>query len=225
VFALGRRLESEQGPADAAHLNKVRRWSALCGGVGVATMALPGPTALGGVNLVAVGALSLWSFSRWTMIAHHTCHGGYNRVAVPASLGLGDGGRFKASSFGVGGAQARARDWLDWMLPEAWNVEHNVLHHYRLGESRDPDLVERNLEFVRQWRGPQLLKYAFVYGMACVWKWAYYAPNTYKELKLHEAKQAGRSLPDGHDSEAAVTVKQPQAKPHILSTLTRLVRN
>ena len=32
------------------------------------------------------------------------------------------------------------------MLPEAWNVEHNNLHHYRTGEPGDPDLVERNLE-------------------------------------------------------------------------------
>jgi hypothetical protein len=184
----------------------------MCGAVGVATMALPGPALLGGVNPIAVAALSLWSFSRWTMIAHHTCHGGYNRVSVPPEWGLFDGDRFKASTFGVGGAQARARDWLDWMLPEAWNVEHNVMHHYRLGESRDPDLVERNLEFVRQWRGPRALKYAFVYGMAGIWKWAYYAPNTFKQLKLHEAKQAGKTLPEGHDPEAAVTVMMPYTK-------------
>ena len=40
----------------------------------------------------------------------------------------------------------QVRDWFDWMLPEAWNVEHNNLHHYRTGEPGDPDLVERNLE-------------------------------------------------------------------------------
>ena len=40
-------------------------------------------------------------------------------------------------------------DWLDWMLPEAWNVEHNNLHHYKLGEQGDPDLVERNFEPLR----------------------------------------------------------------------------
>ena len=31
------------------------------------------------------------------------------------------------------------------MLVEAWNVEHNQLHHYHLGEIEDPDLVEHNL--------------------------------------------------------------------------------
>ena len=125
MFALGKRLEAEQGPADAAHLNKIRRWSALCGAVGVATMAVPGPAALLGVNPVAVAALSLWSFSRWTMIAHHTCHGGYNRLAVPA-VGVGSGERFKAATFGVGGARARARDWLDWMLPEVKTPSDSV---------------------------------------------------------------------------------------------------
>ena len=41
----------------------------------------------------------------------------------------------------------------------------------------DPDLVEANLEFVRRWKGPRLLKLAFVAMMAGIWKWAYYAPG------------------------------------------------
>jgi len=36
------------------------------------------------------------------------------------------------------------------MLPEAWNVEHNKLHHYKLGELEDPDLVERNMDMIRK---------------------------------------------------------------------------
>jgi hypothetical protein len=27
---------------------------------------------------------------------------------------------------------------------QAWDVEHNFMHHYELGEASDPDLVERN---------------------------------------------------------------------------------
>jgi len=38
-------------------------------------------------------------------------------------------------------------DWLDWMLPEAWNVEHKN-HHYSLNEIDDPDLVERNMDML-----------------------------------------------------------------------------
>lgn len=37
----------------------------------------------------------------------------------------------------------------DWMLPEAWDVEHNFKHHYELGEASDPDLLERNAHSIR----------------------------------------------------------------------------
>ena len=49
---------------------------------------------------------------------------------------------------------------LDWMLPEAWDVEHNNLHHYKLGETTgDPDLVERNMAPLRQGSLPMLARY------------------------------------------------------------------
>ena len=44
----------------------------------------------------------------------------------------------------------RVKDWLDWMLVEAWNMEHNQLHHYHLGEMEDPDLVEHNMTLMRE---------------------------------------------------------------------------
>ena len=85
------------------------------------------------------------------MVAHHTCHGGYNRV---------EAGKFNSRKFALGTLKRRVGDWLDWMQPEAWNVEHNRLHHYRLNELQDPDLVQRNLEFVRQDKSlPMALKY------------------------------------------------------------------
>ena len=89
------------------------------------------------------------------------------------------------------------------MLPEAWNHEHNSLHHYQLGELGDPDLVERNLEFVRRWRGPRALKLLFVAVMAAIWKWAYYSPNTYKQMKISEH---GGDLPRGIDPHKALTL-------------------
>merc|ERR1712194_637165 len=51
--------------------------------------------------------------------------------------------------FAVGGLWNRMCDWFDWMMPEAWNVEHNNRHHYCLGELEDPDLVENNLKDMR----------------------------------------------------------------------------
>ena len=70
-------------------------------------------------------------------------------------------------------------------------MEHNNLHHYRTGEPGDPDLVERNLEMLREIKIPRAIKYAVVAVMAGIWKWYYYAPNTYKQLKILEMKKLG----------------------------------
>jgi len=183
VAELGDRLEKNQGPEDVAHLRKMCRWSNICGGFGMLTMWSTSPV----LRPLSVFALSLWTMSRWTMIAHHTCHGGYNRQD--------DGsGRFTSKGFALGSTYVRARDWFDWMLPEAWNVEHNNLHHYRLGEAGDPDLVERNLDILRTFPVPTTLKYSVVALLAAVWKWYYYAPNTYKQLKIQEMKKKGEAV-------------------------------
>jgi fatty acid desaturase len=134
------------------------------------------------------------------MIAHHTCHGGYNKQD--------DGsGRFTSMGFALGSVRRRAMDWLDWMLPEAWNVEHNNLHHFRTGEPGDPDLVERNLQTLRDIpMVPRPVKYAFVALIACMWKWYYYAPNTYKQLKMHELRRSGKGVPESVDIHAPFAI-------------------
>uniref|UniRef100_A0A7S3XXY5 Fatty acid desaturase domain-containing protein n=1 Tax=Heterosigma akashiwo TaxID=2829 RepID=A0A7S3XXY5_HETAK len=191
VNALGKELLEETGEQDVKHLQKLLLWKNIAAFIGVATMwTLPNP--------ITVAALSTWTYASWTMIAHHTCHGGYNRV---------DAGRFHSRGFALGSVARRLRDWGDWMLPEAWNVEHNRLHHYRLGEEEDPDLVQRNLEFLRSSKMPMPLKYAVVALLAPVWKWYYYAPNTYKELQLERYRREGRPLPAGLDPAAAVTLR------------------
>ena len=49
---------------------------------------------------VSIVALSTWTLSRWTMIGHHVCHGGYNRQD--------DGtGRFTSGGFAVGSLKTR----------------------------------------------------------------------------------------------------------------------
>jgi len=189
VMALGRRLKAEQGEDDVAHLRKIVGWSNACGAVGVLSLLLP-------PNPLTIAALSTWTFSRWTMIAHHTCHGGYN----------GQDERFNSRVFAVGSTVRRAADWFDWMLPEAWNVEHNNLHHYRLGEIEDPDLVERNLQTLREMPLPMPLKRVAVAAIAGVWKWFYYAPNTFKQLKLAEARKAGGPIAPDVDPHAALTL-------------------
>lgn len=98
VHELGNRLADNQGEEDTKHLNKMIRWSNACGLIGMATMWMRP------INPISIMGLSLWSMSRWTMIAHHTCHGGYNRQD--------DGtGRFTSKGFALGSTFARCRDW------------------------------------------------------------------------------------------------------------------
>jgi len=72
VRRLGEQLEKNQGEADVKHLNKMVGWSNTCAFLGLVTMGL-------GVNFFSIVMLSTWTFTRWTMIAHHTCHGGYDK--------------------------------------------------------------------------------------------------------------------------------------------------
>lgn len=100
------------------------------------------------------------------------------------------------------------------MLPEAWNVEHNNRHHYNLSELEDPDLVENNLVDLRESDSPMFVKYLIVLINVITWKWAYYAPNTYKELKLAKLRREGKPIPVGVEPSDAVTIRS------ILSTGT-----
>jgi len=193
IRVLGEKLEKQQGDEDVRHLRKMVAWSNTCAAVGLLTMGF-------GVNILSVVGLSLFTFSRWTMIAHHTCHGGYDRCHP-------DKGRWNRFKFAVGSLWRRFNDWFDWMMPEAWNVEHNNRHHYNLSEVDDPDLVEENLCDLRDMNIPTVLKYAAMPFIMSTWKWFYYAPNTYKELKLAKMRREGKAIPDGVNPAAAVTVK------------------
>jgi len=186
VHELGLRLKREQGEEDQKHLRKMINWSRLCAAFGLLTMWLT-------PNPLTVIAISLWTHSAWTMIGHHVCHGGYNRTDPS--------GRYSSRGFALGSLFRRVMDWFDWMLPEAWSVEHNNLHHYRLGEDADPDLLERNASL---WKGNE--RYTMPFVSMLLWKWGYYAPNTYKELKIAEMRRAGIPLPEGFDPLAPLTL-------------------
>lgn len=169
-------LEASFGPADVAHLAKMERWGRLCTAAGYATAWL-------GPNPVSAALLALGSSARWTMVMHHVGHRGYDAVpGVPE--------RLTSKRFAKGAR--RYLDWLDWIDPEAWLFEHNVLHHYHTGETADPDLVEQNLEVVRDASWPKALKYATVAFFAGTWKISYYAPNTLQTLQEARARRAAR---------------------------------
>jgi len=180
--ALGEKLQKQQGKEDAVHLRKIVNWSRAFTVLGLLTMWMyPNP--------FTVLMISLGYFTRWTMIAHHTCHGGYENVDT---TNVGGPTVYKRFKFAWGSLYRRCVDWMDWMQPEAWDMEHNRTHHYKLGEDEDPDLVERNLENLRSSSAPVWLKYMMVAFFMATWKWFYYAPNTYKQLKYAELRRDGK---------------------------------
>ena len=191
--ALGKELEAQQGPDDVAHLNKMIFWSNSCAAIGLLSMGFS-------INVVSIVCLSLYTCSRWTMIAHHTCHGGYENCHPERKS------RWSRFRFALGSTWRRFNDWFDWMMPEAWNVEHNTRHHYNLSEIHDPDLVEQNLEYLRESKVPLIFKYLVVLVSAMTWKFVYYAPNTYKELKLAKLRKEGKPVPEGVNPEMPVGI-------------------
>ncbi len=163
--------EAAISPADLRHLRRIEAYGRISTALGYGTAWL-------GLNPISPLLISLGIFNRW-IVAHHVCHQGYDRVP-------GAPKRYHSRRFAKG--WRRYVDWCDWFDPDAWAYEHNVLHHYRTGELQDPDLVERNLVFLRESPLPLLARYALIVFGAMTWKFTYYAPNTL----LHQRGQPDR---------------------------------
>lgn len=163
VRSLRAELQADLGAPDLAHLRCMERWGRAADLLGLATAWI-------GVNPLSALALALGQSARWTMIAHHVLHRGYDRVpGVPA--------RCRSDVFARG--WRRWLDWPDWILPAAWSHEHNVLHHFHTGETADPDLVEHNAWLLRLKVVPRPVKWSLIVLLMLTWKLLYYAPNTF----------------------------------------------
>lgn len=167
LMALRRAANERMNLDDFKHLKKIERWGKLCTAAGYSTAwIMPNP--------VSAFLMSQGNVTRWTTIAHHVVHKGYDKIeGVPE--------RYTSTGFAKG--LRRFLDWNDWILPQAWANEHNKLHHYNLGEAADPDQVELNLEWLRDSNLPMPVRYAIVGLFAISWKPVYYAPNTLKHLR------------------------------------------
>ena len=125
------------------------------------------------ISILGAIVIGFANFSKWANVAHPILHGAYDRIEnVPK----------KYTKDGFAKGYRRYIDWLDWIKPEAWSYEHNIMHHYHLGEDYDPDNVEINLQWLHKKKIPMFFKYAIVYTFAAFWKIAYYAPNTQRIL-------------------------------------------
>lgn len=154
-------LRASFGPQDLAHLRRIERWGRAATAVGLATAWIA-------PNPLSAGALALGRSTRW-LLMHHIGHRGYDRVPeVPA--------RYTSRVFAKG--RRRMVDWLDWMLPDAWIYEHNILHHQHTGEVRDPDLIEQNMAGIHDSALPKPLRYVLLGLLTATWRASYYAPKT-----------------------------------------------
>lgn len=173
--AIAAEARADMGEADLRHLRKVEWIGRAASLIGLATSWIA-------PNPLSIFALSLGRFVRWTGVAHPVCHRGYEGVGATPRSRTGKG-------FAAG--WRRVVDWLDWIDPDAWREEHNLQHHYRLNEEADPDLVERNLIWLRDSRLPRWLRRALVPFMAMSWKYVYYAPSTLEALARAQQRREG----------------------------------
>lgn len=183
VTALRREEEARLGMADFQHLRR-RAW------LGRGLTALGVLTAPLGPNPMSMLALAMGSTIRFTIVAHHVMHGALDRVpGVPA--------HYTSKQFAKG--RRRYLDWIDWIVPEAWDLEHNVLHHYSTNEQADPDLVEENLAELDG--APPALRGLLAAVYALSWKLSYYAPSTFQVLSRAAARKR-RGEPQNHRADA-----------------------
>lgn len=180
IKTLRREIDDSLCDDDLKHLYKIERWGRACTALGLLGAGIaPNPAS---AILLAVGRSTRW------IIMHHVGHRGYDKVpGVPPE---------RTSKFFARGNR-RWIDWFDWMTPEAWIYEHNVLHHSYTNELRDPDLIERNSEYVQKY--PKAVRYALLGLLSVTWRFSYYAPSTldvYRDRhgdREHKEKQKNRN--------------------------------
>ncbi len=174
---------------DYQHLRKLELWGWAFTFIGyilmVTTIVLESSIILSGFyfwGLVIISGIliGVGNVSRWMNVAHPILHGAYDKVEnIPY--------RYTRAGFARKGN--RFVHWFDWITPEAWEYEHNIMHHYHLGELGDPDNVERNMQWLIKSKIPMFFRYLIVYIFVATWKFTYYAPNTLRILENKERRK------------------------------------
>ena len=174
---------------DFQHLLKLERWGWSATFSGIFLIALVSYLGLSGFSfwalaLVSATLIGVGNVSRWANVTHPILHAAYDKVPnIP----------YKYTTAGFARGLNRYVHWLDWIKPEAWEFEHNIMHHYHLGEDEDPDNVERNMQWLTQSKIPMAIRYVFIFILAATWKFTYYAPNTLRILENKERRKRKES--------------------------------
>jgi len=162
---------------DYLHMRKLERWARMFTLLGY-SMAWIFPLNILGAIFIAIG-----SVGRWTSVTHPVMHGAYDKVEnAPRN--------YTRKGFARG--WRRLVDWNDWISPEAWEYEHNIMHHYSLGEKDDPDNVELNLEPMRDIKAPMFVKYLATLLVSMTWKFVLYSPSCLNALNNLQRRKAGQ---------------------------------
>lgn len=157
---------------DYLHFKKMESWGLVCSILGYLTAWIT-------PNPLSAYLISQGNFARWSLVLHPISHGCFDRSNFIPEY-------YKSHKFAKG--YRRFIDWFDWILADNWDIEHNQLHHYHLGTSKDPDLVGRNSEFLRLEKCPIFLRYILAIILASIWKPFYYATNTIAESKFKKGQ-------------------------------------
>jgi len=170
---------------DFQHLRKLERWGWAATFTGFITMAVTLFLGLSGflfwaLAFVSATLIAVANVSRWANVTHPILHGAYDKVPhIP----------YTYTKAGFARGYSRYIHWLDWIKPEAWEFEHNIMHHYHLGEEDDPDNVERNMHWLTKSKIPMPIRYVLIFVLAATWKFTYYAPNTLRILENKERRK------------------------------------
>ena len=180
---------------DYQHLLKLELWGRICTVSGFILMIVIAYFGLSGLVFwilapVAALLIGIGNVSRWANVTHPILHGAYDKVPnIP----------YRYTKAGYARGWRRYWHWLDWIKPEAWEYEHNIMHHYHLGEHEDPDNVEKNLQWLIQSNTPMWLRYVIIYAFAGTWKFTYYAPNTLLILENKERRKRKEPESDSYE--------------------------
>jgi len=171
--AIYKEISERTNEDDFKHIKKMELWGRACSFLGYATAWIA-------PNPISALLISQGSFTRWTQMTHPIVHKGYDKIEnIPE--------RYTSKKFAQG--WRRFIDWPDWITPAGWHQEHDILHHYNLGERLDPDQLEYNLEWLRESKIPMPFRYLLIALFMGFWKIVYYTPRTHKELRISQARQ------------------------------------
>jgi len=171
--AIYKEISERTNEDDFKHIKKMELWGRACSFLGYATAWIA-------PNPISALLISQGSFTRWTQMTHPIVHKGYDKIKnIPE--------HYTSKKFAQG--WRRFIDWPDWITPAGWHQEHDILHHYNLGEKLDPDQLEHNLEWLRESKIPMPFRYLLIALFMGFWKIVYYTPRTHKELRISQARQ------------------------------------